>query len=798
MTPPRIRCIVAVILFLVPSMTWSQEPDALLPKSVFAYWEFHGTDSTEAARQKTAAYHAFDDTGLMPAFDKLIDSIPWQQILQDEDEPEASMMVGKAVKGFQFVKSHGVVIAAGFPDGPAFETPPYGAMIVRNGAQHVPALNKYLKRMIELGPDAIPDIDTPPLPGVPVPFAPDEAGSPTLQPVIIPNPALLPSSPPTTSLPAAQPSPASPQPFQEPALQQPTPKKLTNPYRRVPPSAAPNEQPKAQLDSPVEPTPTELLPNSSLPNSSLPNSSLPNSSLPNSSLPSSSLPLEELSVSSDNTTALRLPISLIQSTKDDDSGTPSDEESDAGADKESPEKETPAPDYKEEKIGDRTISRARVFDEDTGPIEWACWAEGEHLVFYIGQQPVTDYLQAIDNPDTTLASSSLWQDAKVTSRDAMTETSRVWLDFDSLLGRFSDVPIPDLPVAVTLGQLLEPLGVTDLQYFDLRYGYEGRLLTSSLVVQSNPESTPKGIQALFDQPRLRLSDIPPLPVDVNWFRLVSLDIRASINLGNEVIDRYAQLFGPEAQAQWQMARALMATQDVTTFEKILDCLGPNLCVYNDAEQEILGWGPSAVAVAVEDTDQLESLISNWRKKINENPDEAFRVVSKEWEGCTLYGIVAPEGIMTPTFAVCDGWLVAGIQPQTVKAFVLRSNGDLPRWSAEQIDPETRKALPERFIGMAYSDPSASVRFLVSLVPWGVDLIRYGSSEIDDDIKWSSPITALDIPPAEMVTSRLFPNVSVSTYENGRYMSHDLFSTRAGSFSGAFLGYYLLAAGMELQ
>jgi len=296
----------------------------------------------------------------------------------------------------------------------------------------------------------------------------------------------------------------------------------------------------------------------------------------------------------------------------------------------------------------------------------------------------------------------------------------------------------------------------------------------------------------MNQPPLRLTDIPPLPRDVSWFHVGSLDLRATVHLGKELLDEYAQLLGPEVQMQWQMARQIIATQDVSTFDKILDCVGPSFCIYNDSKQEVLGWGPSAVAISVEDPNLLSQLINAWRDKVNDNPSELFRVVTQDWQGCPMYGIVAPQGVLTPTFAVCDGWLVAGIQPQTVKAFILRSRGKLPRWNVDQIDPAIRAELPAGFTEFSYVDPAPSVRFLVSLVPWMIDATRYGLSAMADaELQWQVPITSLDIPPAEMVTARLFPNITVTTYQDGRRESRDLFSTRVGGVTTFLAGYYAL-------
>ena len=72
---------------------------------------------------------------------------------------------------------------------------------------------------------------------------------------------------------------------------------------------------------------------------------------------------------------------------------------------------------------------------------------------------------------------------------------------------------------------------------------------------------------------------------------------------------------------------------------------------------------------------------------------------------------------TMTLAICDGWLVGGIQPQTVQTFILRSRGTLPRWTPDKIDAETRTKLSAQFVRLTYDDPRAGIETLASLAPW---------------------------------------------------------------------------------
>ena len=104
----------------------------------------------------------------------------------------------------------------------------------------------------------------------------------------------------------------------------------------------------------------------------------------------------------------------------------------------------------------------------------------------------------------------------------------------------------------------------------------------------------------------------------------------------------------------------------------------------------------------------------------------------------------------------DGWLILGLQPQTVEATVLRAKGRLPRWEAD-VAKTTGVAIPKSFSGLTWSDPRVNVRFAISLLPWLADLWSANAKEFAPGVDLSS----LDIPPAELVTQPLFPNVTTT-------------------------------------
>lgn len=674
----------------------SSQLDTYFSGTTVVYVEFTGARQSQAALEQTAAYAAFDESGLRPAIYRLVDSLPWDQLISEADFDADFVSLEQLIAAYHFVNDNGMAMGVSLPPGPPLSTPPYGLIVIRNGAQHSQAVTDWAQQVVTFALESQSDeSEEAAPPGIPKPvFKLDDVG---YQPPVQLEPL----------------RPSSSQKKDEPEVR---------------PAAAPNAKPPAPVVKPVTTAPAR----------------------------SDEEPVE----------------------KDDE---PEDETEDF----------IPL-ELQRQRIGNRDVVRVRGYGEPGQQlVEWAWWTEGPHLVVYVGHQDVEQHLASIDADGQSLAEHPLWQSAQQPESEGETQTGYCWMNCQLLVDRFGDLPVPGLTPAMSAGQLLEPLGLTDLQYVDYRSGYAGRLQKSAFSVQFNPDAEPVGLSAIVNQPRLTLDDIPPLPRDVHWFNVHSFDIRASIRMFDETGSRLARLFGDEALLQWQMARGLIAAQDLSTFDKVLDCLGPSICVYNDSEQEVLGWGPSAIVLAVDDEARLQTLLDDWEKSTNANPAAEYAIETRQVAGFKVYGLTHSQGIATPTLALCGRWLVAGIQPQTVQAFAYRVQGKLPVWTTDQLEPETLEAIPDRFTGLSYSDPRPAVRFLVSLVPWGVDAIRFGVKQAPGEFgDWKPNVSALDIPPAELVNASLFPNVSVSTYERGRYRSEASNSTSASNLAVWFVGGYV--------
>ena len=420
-----------------------------------------------------------------------------------------------------------------------------------------------------------------------------------------------------------------------------------------------------------------------------------------------------------------------------------------------------------------------------------CWREGADLVLFATwgdtarRAEIERLLTAA--PEARLVLQSQWTESW-SGELVPVDSFRAWANISQI-----KQALPKFPEAVTAAQELDSYlkiirwsGIDQLRSVSYRFGYHGDHLLSQWSVIS--DKAPMQWVGWGDR-TVTLSDLPPLPVDVTSFSLQVVNI-ARIYEGLRELDEDSREH-TEQLASFLKGLGLPEelinipqSVDEETRDKIqigLDALGPAVCLYQDHQQQALPWGIPTLAIQVKDKNALIALLDTL-------PEEKWKRDDR-W-GCPTYHRIITTKAATDsdwrleplpplsTFAVCDGWLVLGIQPQFVQAFVLRSQGKLKKWSPDMIPAATREKLPESFARISLSDPRAAVTFLGSLAPWAGhgaqacnELFGFTSQLQPDDteneeekvtpaIELVDKPSPLDIPPVELMNDQLFPNVSV--------------------------------------
>ena len=469
--------------------------------------------------------------------------------------------------------------------------------------------------------------------------------------------------------------------------------------------------------------------------------------------------------------------------------------------------------------------------------EVACWKEGADLAFFMTWGDGTRRAE-VDRLLTAATEAHLVQQPQWTeswSGDPVpTDNFRVWVNI-AQVGQ----AISKFPEVAAGAEVLDPYrkiiswaGIDQLKSIAYRSGYHGDHLISQWSVTS--DKAPMQWAGWGDQ-TVTLGDLPPLPADVTSFSLQVVDAsriyRGSCELAEEIQKQPEQIIQFLSGMGLPGATVSTSQPDNATRDQIqlgMDALGTAVCIYQDRQQQVLPWGFPTVAIQVKNKDALVAQLDALPKDQWKRDDR--------W-GCPAYYHFAPTPIASAsneghpdvnlsaslgsaTLAVCDGWLVCGIQPQTVQTFVLRSQGKLKRWNPELIPATTREKLPERFSRLTFSDPRASVSFLGSLAPWAAnglqsiaDLMnatsqlqitgavdsKTGEPNVVPAIASAPSSSPLDIPPVEVMNAQLFPNVSVTVLDGTTIRDRTYGSTFIDRpvFWG-ISGYVLLTIGLNVE
>ena len=454
-------------------------------------------------------------------------------------------------------------------------------------------------------------------------------------------------------------------------------------------------------------------------------------------------------------------------------------------------------------VSGRTLLR---FTDEQWEVD--CWSEGPDLVlFYTFGEPsrraVVDTLFTAV-PEDLLVEQPQWVESW-SGEPVPTDSFRAWFNFTHLAKCLPRIP----EVQAVRGELaayekvIGWLGVDRWQTWAYRSGCHGDHVVNQWSLQA--EVTPLQWAGWGEQ-TVTLADLPPLPVDVTSFSLQAIDsakVYTSLREVGQELQRH-----PEQVIQFLselgLPGATVNTQSMEQNEELqrriqlgLEALGPAVCIYQDRQQQVLPWGVPTIALAVKDREalitQLDTLpLFGWKRDDRWGCPTYYRTTA--YSPAPAAGDAAQQSLSinasfgSMTIAVCDQWLVCGMQPQMVKTFVLRSQGKLPKWSLDQMPAVTREKLPVAFSRLTYSVPRAAVAMIGSLAPWMSDglrtlestlnvaaqqlpLLQQAASAEETGIGFTPQVipaiargpapSPLDIPPVEVMNSHLFPNVSVT-------------------------------------
>ncbi|MFQ5730642.1 MAG: DUF1559 domain-containing protein [Planctomycetaceae bacterium] len=416
-------------------------------------------------------------------------------------------------------------------------------------------------------------------------------------------------------------------------------------------------------------------------------------------------------------------------------------------------------------VSGRMVTRANIPVPPGAPFkpEVGWWKEGGHLVIAGGVDAVDSAIAVATGRDANITTNPLWKKYRGGKTDFAVSTV-AWIDTGSLRTMFGRMPVPSpgREKPSTVNDFLKAAGLANLNAIVSRSGYRGKATWSETRVEAPGPRT--GLLSLLANKPMTVHELPPLPAHASNFYAASVDFSKSYTAILDVVRKIAKLGPPGAGDQ--VEGALDQLPAIIGFDPktdLLDAFGNVMCVYDDAAQGPFGFG-SGLLVQVKDAKKLRKMLNRGLEVAADKvPGGQFKVLRTKKHGRELVTAEIAGGVFHLCYVVTDDWFCLAAYPQTVESFLLRLDKKLPVWKPSLAHREGLKQLPEKFTAISITDPKRLYRLVVGLAPVIYSFAKIGLKQAGvglDDF----PVALSDLPPAEMVTHPLFPNISVTTVD----------------------------------
>lgn len=415
-------------------------------------------------------------------------------------------------------------------------------------------------------------------------------------------------------------------------------------------------------------------------------------------------------------------------------------------------------DFTDRDVEGRLVTSAVIPDSPGVEVGW--WTEGNHFVLIAGVDAVRSAVAVAAGKSPNITKNPLWEKYIAVERDFSVNGSG-WIDLAAIRGMTAGIPLPiptsDLSQPLTVGKVLELLGLHNLNAIVTQSGYKGEALWSETWIAAPvPRS---GLLAIGNDEPVTLDDLPPLPYGLNSFTAGRLD-------GGKLYDqllaiiRSGSRFVPDPDAEAQIDAILKEARTKLGFDirdDLLSSIGGVACAWNDSRQGILGMGAGS-AIQVKDPEQIAEIVEKLKEVVERESEGKARLRSYTKHGREIMTLDLLFMNYGAHFCISDGWLVAG-SPQVVEAFLLRQDGRLPRWTPDAEYQAALAEFPKEFHGLTVSNPRGTINLLSGLAPLAINFLEIGIAASEAFPKdFDFPLNLEDIPPAELISSPLFPNV----------------------------------------
>lgn len=414
-----------------------------------------------------------------------------------------------------------------------------------------------------------------------------------------------------------------------------------------------------------------------------------------------------------------------------------------------------------------------------GPIQphVAWWSEGKHFVFYAGTRKhsaVIAEMQANATKGGVTGHPLFQRTLKMGKFEAVT---RGFVDTGRVINLAKNLAGPFVP---GLKERLDSTGISGIKAVVFASGFDGK--ESRALYEIDVPGERKGITKMLVNKPLGLNDLPPMPPDVSRFSALRIDPTATYDAGLGLVEFLTMMkeFGVEEDAGRKNTPALIKARKeylmreadkflgITVADDLLPYLGDKVVVFQSPTEGLQVFG-TVICISVKDPAKVKVAATRLQSAIESIASSPVKVRKKMLKGVEIREFYARGfGVVTPTYAIVDDWLVIAGHPQGVQGVVLRAKGGLEKWKPDAETAKRLAKMPADGCGLQYCSPKSTAGNLCCIGPLFLSVfgLRGGFNETETDF---DPIDVGLVPNAHEVGQHLFPNLTV-TRDDGKTIS----------------------------
>jgi hypothetical protein len=414
--------------------------------------------------------------------------------------------------------------------------------------------------------------------------------------------------------------------------------------------------------------------------------------------------------------------------------------------------------------------------EGNGPIQLhaAWWSEGPHFILYAGSRKPGDVAAELtaNVAKGGVTGHPLFQRSLKTGD--FESVTRGFVDTEKVINLAKNLAGPFVP---GLKERLDSTGIAGLKAVVFSSGFDGK--ESRALYEFDVPGERKGITKVLKNVPLGLNDLPPMPPDVSRFSALRVDPTATYDAGLGLVEFLTmnQEFGVEEDAGKNNPSAVIkARKDylareadkflgIAVSEDLLPHLGDKVVVFQSPTEGLQVFG-TVVCISVKDAAKVKTAVDRVQRALEAIANSPIKVRKKTLKGVEYREFYARGfGVVTPTYAIVDDWLVVAGHPQGVQGVILRAKSDLPKWKPDAATAKRLAKMPADGCGLQYNDPKSTASNLCTIGPLFLSAfgMRGAFNETESDF---DPIDVGIVPNAHELNRHLFPNLTV-TRDDGK-------------------------------